>query len=167
MPNITVMPQQVFDNMCQEHKINDENVEKEFKDSAFISIIGTPECLKYYLEEETTKHWFKENHSNVLNVEFDDIPCDEFEWEGHIFKGISMQQADEMYKFITDNIGKNFYIHCRAGRSRSMAVGKFIRDFYSDVYNGKYETLFEGCNREVYRKLSRVYYKENEIYKED
>ena len=166
-PNVVVMPHRVFDSTMKEKGINDENVESDFNDSAFISIIGTPECLKYYLDEADTTHYFQNNHFNVLNLDFDDISSDELEYEGHIFKGFSMEQAKKTYDFIESNLGKNFYIHCRAGRSRSMAIGTFIRDFYGEIYNGDYDTLFEGCNKDVYRKLSRVFYREKEIYKED
>jgi len=164
IPHIEVMPQSVFDRLCAENNINDSNVETEFSNNAFISIIGTPECLKYYLEEDDTKHWFESNHSNVINLDFDDIPCDEFEYNGHIFKGITIKQAEELFDFIEKNVGKDFFIHCRAGRSRSMAIGTFIRDFYKEIYRGKYETLFEGSNLDVYSKLSRIFYTKNKIY---
>ena len=163
-PHIEVLPQKAFDRICAEFNVDDSNVETEFDNNAFISIIGTPECLKYYLDEEKTKHWFDSNHSNVINLDFDDISSDEIEYKGHIFKGISDKQAEELFDFIEKNIGKNFFIHCRAGRSRSMAVGAFIKNFYGDIYKDKYETIIEGYNKEVYRKISRVFYTKNKIY---
>ena len=156
MKTIEVLPQRIFDEQCEKMKLNDSNVEN-VTDTAFISIIGTKEYLKYYLDEEGTKHWFKENHSNVLNLDFDDISNDEIEWKGHIFKGLSMEQANTLFKFIENNIDKSFKIHCRAGMSRSQGVGNFINDFYSGEFDS--DTLLPHPNKEVYRKLSRCFYK--------
>ena len=155
MKKIFVYPHSTFEAECEKMGLNDNNVESH--SYAFVDIIGTPECLKYYLDEEDTKHYFSKNHTNVLNLEFDDIPCDEIEYEGHIFKGISDEQAQKLFDFIENNIGRTFQICCRAGMSRSQAVGNFINDFY----NGQFEsdTLLPHPNKEVYRKLSRCYYK--------
>ena len=160
---ITVLPHRVFDERCSEEKLNDENVEKE--DMAFVSIIGTPECLIYYLDEGDTKHYFEKEHPNVINLDFDDISSDEIEWEGHIFKGMSMEQAERLFEFIENNIDKSFRIHCRAGFSRSQGVGAFINDFYPGQF--KSETLLQHPNKDVYRKLSRCYYKKYGLFKEE
>ena len=49
------------------------NLNEVKDDKAFISIIGTEECRKYYLEEDTN-HWFSNcTEDNVLNLEFDDV----------------------------------------------------------------------------------------------
>ena len=85
-----------------------------------------------------------------------DIGYDEFEWDGHIFKGMSDEQAQQLFEFIEKNIDKSFRIHCRAGFSRSQAVGNFINDFYPKQF--KSDTLLSHPNKEVYRKLSRCYY---------
>jgi hypothetical protein len=153
---IEVLPHRVFDEQCEKLKLDDSNVEN-MADTAFISIIGTKDCLKYYLDEEDTKHWFNENHSNVINLDFDDLPCDEIEWKGHTFKGMSMEQAQQLFEFIENNIDKSFKIHCRAGFSRSQGVGNFINDFYKGEFES--DTLLPHPNKEVYRKLSRCYYK--------
>lgn len=168
-PKIKVLPQTEFDKFCYEQGLDDNNVEKDTED-VFISIIGTDECLKYYLEEENTKHWFNENHSNVLNLEFDDIAMDEIEWKGHTFKGMSQEQAEKTVKFIEkfiteakvlgDDFKRNFYVHCRAGFSRSRAIGVYLRDFYPEYFTAEYPNLFDSTpNKDVYRKLSREYYK--------
>lgn len=166
-PDIVVMPQSVFETQMNTLGITDENVDSEHNGDAFISIIGTPECLEYWLDEKDTTHYFKENHSNVLNLEFDDIPSDEIEYKGHIFKGFSMEQAKMTYDFIEANKGKNFYLHCRAGKSRSLAIGVYIKNFYPDIYTEDYDTLMEGFNWDVYRKLSRTFYAEKGMYKDD
>lgn len=102
---------------------------------AIISIIGSPDCRKYYLEDEESNHWFSSPTDNkILNLEFDDITEDEVEWNGYIFYPISENQAKEAVKFIEKNIGKDFYIHCRAGKSRSQAFVRFILDFWPEIY---------------------------------
>lgn len=64
-----------FNEMCEKNKWNDDTIEN-VTDKVFISIIGTEDVLKYYLHEEDTTHWFKQKHSNVLNLEFDDVDKD-------------------------------------------------------------------------------------------
>lgn len=152
MNNIYVWPQHMFDRYCEENNIDDQNVED--RDEAFISIIGTPDCLKYYLEEPDVTHWFKEEHKNVCNLDFDDLDQN-FKWKGHLFKAISPEQCQKLFDFIESNIGKDFRIHCRAGHSRSLAVGYFIRDFYSDYKLCTPDLKTQ--NHAVYRGLSRKY----------
>ena len=66
---INVLSHKAFDNTMRDFNINDTNVDNK-TDLAFISIIGTEECLKYYLHEEDTKHYFNNEHTNVLNLDF-------------------------------------------------------------------------------------------------
>ena len=120
-----------FDNECLTHGWSDSNVPP---DIAFISITGTVECQKYYLEE-TEEHYFKLPHPNVLNLEFDDLPKEKLKWNGHTFLGITKEQALQTKKFIEQNLGKDFWIHCRAGASRSQGVVRFILDIYGDLYD--------------------------------
>lgn len=155
MKTIKVLSQKLFDIYCANIGLNDSNIEDN-KDYAYISIIGTSECLNYYLDEGDTCHYFSSDHENVINLEFDDIPEDEMEYDGHIFTGLTMNQAKKLFKFIEKNIDKNFIIHCRAGKSRSQAVGSFIMNFYPDFTS---DTILPFCNQDVYRKLSRCYYK--------
>jgi protein-tyrosine phosphatase len=112
---IEVLSQNLFDEKMKELGLDDNNVEDT--NLAFVSIIGTPDCLKYYLDEEDTKHYFKD-HPNVINLDFDDITYDEIDWKGHKIKGLSMEQAQKLFEFIENNKDKDFYIHCRAGMSR-------------------------------------------------
>lgn len=165
-PMINVSSQNIFDLYCFSHNLDDSNVE-DSTDSAFISIIGTKACLEHYLKEPNTKHWFNDNHPNVLNLEFDDLPTDEYWWYGHKFEGMTMQQASDVVDFVDklvaeaklmgDDFKRNFYIHCKAGISRSMAIGAFLRDFYPDYFTAEYK-LGEGYNHDVYAKLSRVWH---------
>ena len=45
--------------------------------------------------------------------------------------------------------------------------GVYIKNFYPDIYTKDYDTLMEGFNRDVYRKLSRTFYAEKGMYKDD
>ena len=168
MKNIYILPHSRFDNICESNVWNDNNVES-LKDKAFISIICTDDVRKYYLEEDEdeTSHWFKENHDNVLNVEFDD--CEEIisldnKYDKFAYP-ITQEQANDIYKFILDNMGKDFYIHCRAGISRSGAVGRFIYDLDKAMNDNKSNYEFEQINYvrpniTVKQKLMRAYYGE-------
>ena len=158
MSTVTVMSQHEFDSMCEKAKITDENVE-DMKCSAFISIIGTKDVLDSYLHEPNTEHWFKQNHPNVLNLEFDDVDKDT---EFHRKKAYAMttQQAMRLFKFINDNLDKDFYIHCRAGVSRSGAIGYFITQFYSDLYFTEQIIDYNLVNKDVLSKLKRLFLSE-------
>lgn len=165
---IKVLPQYIFDEEMHRRGINDENVEV-IDDEAFISIINTKECLKHYLEDEGTKHYFSENHSNVINLDFDDLEND-FVWHGHLFKAMDEKQAEGLFGFIERNIGKSFTIHCRAGFSRSQAVGAFIKDNYKDVYTDE-NTDSSTINRDrlnhgVMKLLMRKLYEKRGLFTE-
>lgn len=153
-----------FDVMCYEKSINDDTVEN-FTNDAFISIICTEECRKYYLEDDTS-HWFKNHHNNVLNLEFDDL-TEDFVYKGHLFKAMNEEQADKCVEFIENNIGKNIFVHCTAGISRSGALVSFIHDFYNE--NNCYDRFKNDNsqirpNNHVLTLLKRAYYKKHDMF---
>ena len=166
MIKIEVLSHYLFDEKMRELNLNDENVENS--NMAFISIIGTPECLTYYLDEGNTKHYFKD-HPNVLNLDFDDIE-DDVMYNGHHFKTMRMEDAEKAIDFIEANINNGvtmFYIHCRAGYSRSRAFGEFIYRYcrehnieveYSD--RNDYTTML---NSGVLRRLNHAYWKKHNL----
>lgn len=162
MAKIYVLPQVEFDELCKKECWIDDTADK-LQDKAFISIIGTQECRTYYLEEPNVSHWFKKNHSNVLNLDFDDL-SEDIVWKGHTFKAMTENQAHKMFQFIEVNKGKDFYIHCRAGISRSRAVGMFIANFYNDIYKDSDDVKTSIFNHQVYRLLTNEHYKK---YKEE
>lgn len=123
----TAVSHTTFDCYCHDNGITDETVES-ITDKAFVSIIGTEECRKHWMRDERG-HWFKQNHPNVINLEFDDITKD-IKYQGHLFKAMRKRQANHLYRFIKKNIGKEFIIHCYAGISRSQAVRSFIVQMY-------------------------------------
>ena len=163
---LEVLSHYLFDEKMKEMNLNDENVENT--NMAFISIIGTPECLKYYLDEEKTKHYFKD-HSNVLNLDFDDIE-DDVMYNGHHFKTMTMEQAEKTVDFIETMIEKGVDViegHCRAGYSRSRAIFEFIYRYckehdieveYED--RNDYTTML---NNGVLRRLNHAYWKKHNL----
>lgn len=121
--------------MRQNHWFSNEDVSDDF---ALISICNTENSE--YPEEDRT-HWFKKSSDNILNVDFDDIS--ETETNGKV---ISDEQAQQIVKFILNNYGNNFLIHCSAGKSRSQGIARFILD----------------CSEEIaaYKKIENVNYNE-------
>jgi hypothetical protein len=163
---LKVLSHFLFDEEMKKMGLNDENVEDT--NFAFISIIGTPECLNYYLDEGDTKHYFK-GHHNVLNLDFDDISEDVL-YNGHLFKTITMEQAENTVDFIeriVETKAEEIFIHCRAGMSRSRAFAEFIYRFCMEhnipvEYNDRndYTTMY---NHGVLSRLNHAYWKKHGI----
>lgn len=146
-----------FDEECKRKGWNDENLPPNI---AFISIVGSWECQKYYLGEEET-HYFSQSSPTVLNLAFDDIPRDQLVWKGHVFYGLSEEQAEEIVKFVRANLGKDFWIHCRAGQSRSQGIVRYILDCYPDiVWKTRPDNPCTTPNIDVVAKLKRIYWKD-------
>lgn len=161
---IEVLSHYLFDEDMIKMGLNDDNVENS--DMAFISIIGTPECLKYYLDEKDTKHYFKD-HPNVLNLEFDDIGEDVM-YNGHHFKTMRMEQVEKAVDFIEKMIEKGvneIICHCRAGMSRSRAFGEFIyrycKEHDIDVEYDERNQYATRVNQGILRRLNHAYWKKH------
>lgn len=128
---------------------------------ACISIGCTHDIQENYLrnhKHEYDEHWFKQDSYNVINLDFDDIVMEYMETKYGIAYGITDEQASKLVKFIKDNFetAKYWYIHCRSGKSRSVAVGSFINDLYINA--NKQTMLFlphgdAGLNQFVMQKL--------------
>ena len=163
---LKVLSHYLFDEDMKEKNLNDNNVEDV--NMAFISIIGTEECLKYYLDESNTRHYFKD-HPNVLNLDFDDISTD-VNYDGHIFRTMSMEQAEKTVDFIEKIIHSGVECiegHCRAGMSRSRAIFEFIYRLCNDKgieveYEDRndYTTIL---NQGVLRRLNHAYWKKHKM----
>lgn len=130
-----VYPHTYFDALMKANKWNDYDISS---DCAFISICCLPEIKHNYLENvkhETDEHWFSKNHSNVLNIEFDDITCPSKETEYGLAQGITKDNAKTIIDFIEQNKSRStWYIHCRSGKRRSVAVGLFIEKYLFEKY---------------------------------
>lgn len=163
---IVVLSQYLFDEMMRKLGLNDDNVEQT--NDAYISIIGTPECLIYYLDEGHVKHYFSD-HPNVLNLDFDDIE-DDVMFNGHHFKTMRMSQAERTIDFVERCVEKNvntIFIHCRAGMSRSRAFGEFIyrycRENGIDVFYADRDDYTTMLNQGVLKRLNHAYWKKHEM----
>ena len=131
--------------------------------SCAISIIGTPEVLKYHLEEEDTKHFLPDG-PRVLNLEFDDITEDKVEKDGIHAYGITLEQAGEIVRFLEKAVqeGLNIYVHCRAGRSRSQAVIRYVKSRFPGPWETNPWNPDDTPNYYVLGKL-REYEKEQSL----
>jgi protein-tyrosine phosphatase len=163
---LKVLSHYLFDEDMRNMNINDDNVEDS--NMAFISIIGTPACLTYYLDEGDTKHYFND-HENVLNLDFDDIGNDVI-FNGHHFKTMTMEQAEKTVDFIDKILDKGVDViegHCRAGMSRSRAIFEFVyrlcmeKDIDVDYADrNDYTTML---NQGVLRRLEHAYKKKHKL----
>lgn len=70
---------------------------------------------------------------NILNLDFDDINEDVRHCGGYDARNITKEQADAAVKFIDERKDFNFVIHCNAGKSRSQAFVKYIKEQYPDI----------------------------------
>jgi len=161
MAEIKIFSHEAFDEYCVNNGINDDNVEK-LDNKAFISIIGTKDIIEKYLDEPDTQHYFRTNHTNVLNLEFDDV-SEDIEFKGIKARAITPEQCKEVLEFVDGNIGKDFYIHCRAGVSRSRAVGRFIKECYPKFYEDNLD-VFWTANIAVLIGLKRAFIEKYNIY---
>ena len=110
--SINVLPHKKFDEWMADFQLDDSH--PPMPDEAVISICCTPDIKHNYLEghkHETDEHWFKQNHSNVLNIDFDDITCPVQKTKYGTAYGITDEQADTIVRFINDHIETdNWYI---------------------------------------------------------
>lgn len=134
--------------------IFDNNVE-DVSHLACISIISS--------NMPNHSYWFKSDHSNVLNLKFDDADEKNVEQYKNTSQTIRLFQDSDAFKvidFALTNTGRYFYIHCIAGVSRSGAVGFFIRQLLDYDYE-QFRRMNTGIipNSYVLQKLVDVYSK--------
>lgn len=123
---------------------------------AVISIAGTKEIQEKYIQDNED-HWFNEDE-NVLNLNFDDVSEDTVETDEFTFYGLTIEDARRTVEFIKNNIDKDIYVNCRAGKSRSQAIVRFILDCFPDRDNEiNPGNPPETPNIDVLTKLKRVY----------
>ena len=130
---------------------------------AYISISATPECAEFWLGDKSESEHHLPSGPDVLNLEFDDLEEDRT-YKGHTFKAITQEQAEEIFMFVEDHLDKDILIHCRACKSRSQGVFRYILDTYPDYYEECEENKINPCltpNIEVVRKCKRAYIEEN------
>ena len=160
--NVLVFPKSLFPHVVE--------MLKGQSGIAYISIENTPECAKYYNEAELGD--FENSHylpsgPGVLNLNFDDVgrkngDPDTKNWNGHVFRSINEEEADQAVEFIENHLGEQFIVHCKAGVSRSQAFARFILDCYPEYYETCPENEENPCytpNVDVLSKLKRAYYR--------
>ena len=148
MRKVIVLPKYAFDRGLAKENITDSNVENFKEKVCFISIndsMGTDEIP-----------YFKEEHSNVLTLFFDDVDNDIVTEHGTA-RVISDEQAKQIFDFVTQNKEcRSFIVHCTAGISRSGAVGEFINDMLGLDFNQfKLDNPYTHPNGIVLSKLKR------------
>ena len=163
MVKIIILSHYLFDGDMQRMHLDDKNVEQT--NMAFFSIIGTKECIEYWIQEND-KHYFKD-HPNVLNLDFDDIE-DDVLYNGHKFRTMTMEQAEEAVDFIEKMLDKGVDTiigHCKAGMSRSRAFGEFIwricKDRGIEVDYEERDDYTTVLNHGVLRRLNHAYWKKH------
>lgn len=116
--------------------ITDDNVESKDK-TAIIEIMGERDMLHM-------PFYFKQPHSNVLRVMFDDIEKDtDVQFLDGTGKGklvtMSLAQGKQIVEFIKkhDRVD-NFIVHCAAGVSRSGSVALFITEYFGGSESDHY-----------------------------
>ena len=149
-----------FYDVMEKLQISNDNIDNH-KDIAIISICSNnKELLGSYKGKLVYEyHYFKENHDNVINLDFDDISDYTEISYGNKLYGLTDNDAKLLEEFISKNIGKDFYIHCTAGLSRSQGVARFILDMYPDMeYKTRKDNPCKTPNFHVVTLLKRMFY---------
>jgi len=129
MKQVLVYSQYSFECMCKTKHLNDSNVESTL--DAYVCVHNSKDMSPF----------FKEEHSNVLNLFFDDwtpeevekMPNDDFKRNLVLF---NQNMADQLKNFLNENKNSNvWHVHCLAGISRSGAIALWLaRNFNLDEY---------------------------------
>lgn len=164
MAKILCYSKKDFDRLMEANGWCDGNVPA---DVAIISICCTEDCIAGWFAahdlDAVDEHYFKQKTEQVFNVEFDDIIQDSFVSNGYTYRCITEQQAYDLVKFIWSNLGKDIYVHCRAGKSRSQAVTQFVLDYFDKYYTEfREDNPPRSPNGNVLAKLKRAYDKIND-----
>lgn len=128
-----VYPQKEFESIMQNRDIDDSTV-WNLKDEYFIGINSTGwiHSIPY----------FKEQHSNVITLYFDDIEKDK--WKTVPYPGVGSKtiyaiacteaQARQLKTFI-DSVPKGSLVHiyCAQGKSRSVGISAYINHRFNGI----------------------------------
>lgn len=152
MKKITILSKEKFDSLMRQNKWDDLNIPT---DTAFISICCKKDIKNNYLRDFKHRedfHWFNRNHPNVLNVDFDDVIVPVLETKWGTAYGIDDYTAREIVQFALDNMERDtLMIHCMAGKSRSVAVGKALSELLDCKFTCSYG--IDNMNEFVYKKI--------------
>lgn len=95
-------------------------------DVAFISIWSASEE-----KEDNGPPTLKEGWAEVLRLPFDDHEPERKVPDTSGLQAFTMDQAREVLAFAEKHEDKTIFVHCRAGVSRSVAIGDFISQQFS------------------------------------
>lgn len=102
--------------------------------TSLISIANTKECCDLYEKQGDVLESYNPfpPSEHVVNLMFDDITEDQLCWKGFNILGLQDSQAEDLVRFIDREIklGRDIYVHCLAGKSRSQGVVRYILDTY-------------------------------------
>ena len=166
---VSVYSKDDFNKTMENLGLNDSNVDKYFGTYAMISIGSGPSRSES--ENLTNQHYFKYDHINVLNLDFDDNTDtgsrykksggkedayynDEPNKKLIVYKNpilFTKKMAKQIKSFVNKNIGAKFLIHCMMGQSRSAAIGREIIKYingnieeFEKIHQGQFR---HGTNR--------------------
>lgn len=138
-----------FKQTMQDNDLYDCNVE-QWTDLAIISIGNSfdDELEDKIFANGPSSHWFRKQHKNVLNLDFDDIVSPE-KWEKiskcSQFVLFNENMAHQIANFVETNKKANIWIvHCSAGVSRSGAVSKWLKEWLEHKYSIAANNV-DGC----------------------
>ena len=131
--------------------INDFNwyTESHVDNNAAIISITNPKSDDEKLNDWTTEHPIENLNklNKVLSISFHDDSED-----------FGIEEAKCIIDFIKLNKGKDFYIHCIMGKSRSQAICRFILDNFEGYIEGRpYENPIKTPNYHILSTLNRVF----------
>jgi len=149
-----------FERICRDEGWSDGNPPAS---AALISICCNEEVAKFVLFDGDG-HFFSADHDNVLNVNFDDIDEDVRTFDGKDYgftgtltaRGLTPETAERIVRFIEDHKQMDFLIHCRAGKSRSQGVVRYILDFYPGPFQTNPANPCRMYNTHVYAGLRKA-----------
>ena len=148
MAEVYIFSQRQFDKVMSDMGWNDSTIAK-INNAAIISICNT---------DGSMEHWFKEQHNNVLNLDFDD---NEHPIPGYEIQSMTERQAKMIVNFFKKHIDVEYFIvHCEAGISRSAAVATCFIDFLhmNGIRGNTLHKNFSYCpNSHVERLIHREF----------
>ena len=145
--------------------INDSNIEEQ-KDLYLISINYSD--FPEWMPEEAYPH-FKQDHPNVLRLFYDDVLQDtpvkitatKEWWTAKAFTSEQAKQVVDFLSKIEKNDNTKIIVHCKAGKSRSVATAHFVSEYFGEDPNLIYTNPEQKPNATVLNLLREA----NSTYK--
>lgn len=114
------------------------------------------------IHNRTDQEWYKSVYPNGIELFFEDVDTLSFlekikatRFESFV-TCFTKSQAIDLLQFIRKNKNKDFLIHCQYGKSRSVAVGLFIRENFKGTIVNREEVELKTPNVWVLELLNKV-----------